>query len=97
MTARHCSSNSRRGRPIRPPRKTPGRRPPPPQFARERKKNNKRQPTLVMAGLDPAIFPSSGLIDVDARPPSPLKLRRATSSLGRRSLGEGGKTGHDER
>jgi hypothetical protein len=36
-----------------------------------------------------------GKKDVDARPPSPLKLRRAKNSLGRRSLGEGGKAGHD--
>jgi len=51
-----------------------------------------------MAGLDAAIhaFQHSGHQDVDARLPSPLKLRRATISLGRRSLGEGGKAGHDE-
>ena len=33
---------------------------------------------------------------MDARIPSPPRLRRATSSLGRRSFSEGGKSGHDE-
>src|SRR5579871_1274010 len=34
---------------------------------------------------------------MDARIPSPPRLRRATASLGRRSLSEGGKSGHDGR
>jgi hypothetical protein len=33
---------------------------------------------------------------MDARIPSPPRLRRATGALGRRSLSEGGKSGHDE-
>jgi hypothetical protein len=43
------------------------------------------------------VFDSGGAKDVDARLPSPPRLRRATISLGRRSFSEGGKAGHDER
>jgi hypothetical protein len=52
----------------------------------------------VMAGLVPAIhvFLLCRNKDVDARPPSPPRLRRATNTLGRRSFSEGGKAGHDE-
>jgi hypothetical protein len=52
-----------------------------------------------MAGLDPAIHVFIAAIqkeDVDARHPSPPRLRRATISLGRRSFSEGGKAGHDD-
>ena len=50
-----------------------------------------------MAGLGPAIhvFLANGTKDVDARHPSPPRLRRATDSLGRRSFSEDGKAGHD--
>jgi hypothetical protein len=34
--------------------------------------------------------------DVDGRIPSPPRLRRTNSSLGRRSFSEGGKSGHDK-
>jgi hypothetical protein len=46
----------------------------------------------------PAIhaFPEARRDDVDARLPPPPRLRRATTSLGRRSFSEGGKAGHDE-
>src|SRR5215216_4254542 len=64
----------------------------------------------VMAGLVPAIhvFCKTRKQDVDGRVPSPptafvrrrtsavKRLRRATSTLGRRSLSEGGKPGHDD-
>ena len=51
-----------------------------------------------MAGLVPAIhvFLAHGSKDVDARHPSPPRLRRATISPGRRSVSEDGKAGHDE-
>ena len=52
---------------------------------------------FVMAGLVPAIHVlAAAEEDVDARHPSPPRLRRATNSLGRRSFSEGGKAGHDE-
>jgi hypothetical protein len=58
----------------------------------------KHESVFVMAGLVPAIhvFLACGAKDVDARHPSPPRLRRATSSLGRRSFSEGGKAGHDD-
>ncbi|SHN66646.1 hypothetical protein SAMN05444170_1033 [Bradyrhizobium erythrophlei] len=43
---------------------------------------------------DPRLSPQRSQ-DVDARHPSPPRLRRATNSLGRRSFSEGGKAGHD--
>jgi len=55
-------------------------------------------PKPLRRGEGPAIhiFLARGTKDVDARHPSPPKLRRATSSLGRRSFSEDGKAGHDE-
>jgi diadenosine tetraphosphate (Ap4A) HIT family hydrolase len=53
-----------------------------------------------MAGLDPAIhvllLPIQRKIDVDARHPSPPRLRRGFPVSARRSFSGGGKAGHDE-